>query len=69
MLLEEKIKLQTAQKLIIDGNSKLFIATNAKILCKKDLLEAKSMLDMGIATSQSSQEKITFLEKRMTELK
>lgn len=71
-LLEERVKLQSAQKLIADGTTKLTKASNAKTLSKKDILESRSLLNMGISASQAAQAKIDSLllqEKKLLETK
>lgn len=58
---EENCKLQASQKLISDANDNIARALNSNSVCKKTIIEARSMLDMGICASKKSQSEINAL--------
>lgn len=71
-LSEKNVKLQAAQKLVNEATNKLTEASSAKNITKKTILEARSMLEMGLSTSTTVQSEINTLlleERQLLERK
>lgn len=65
---DENDRLQAAEKIISTGREKLNIAVSSKNVNKVEVIEAKSLIDIGSEKSQMSAVKIRALERKIAEL-